>query len=70
MRKYLVPLLLLCVTVAHAQLNNSWIDYSKAYYKFQVAKTGVCRISQQALASTSLGNAPAEQFQLWRNGEQ
>ena len=70
MRKFLVPLLLLCVTVAHAQLNNSWIDYSKAYYKFQVAKTGVYRISQPALASTGLGNAPAEQFQLWRNGEQ
>ena len=70
MKKFLVPIFLLCVTVTHAQLNNSWIDYSKTYYKFKVGKTGVYRISQPTLSAAGLGNTPAEQFQLWRNGEQ
>src|SRR5665647_723057 len=70
MKKNLIPLFLLCVTITHAQLNNSWIDYSKAYYKFKVGKTGVYRINQSTLSSVGLGNTPAEQFQLWRNGEQ
>ncbi|KAA9039250.1 hypothetical protein FW778_10490 [Ginsengibacter hankyongi] len=50
--------------------NNNWIDYGKTYYKFAVAKTGLFRIPQSALNSIGLGNTPAEQFQLWRNGEQ
>jgi hypothetical protein len=50
--------------------NNEWIDYSKTYYKFYVAKTGVYRISQPALATNGIGSIPAEQFQLWRNGRQ
>ena len=70
MKKILVPLFLLCVTITHAQLNNSWIDYSKTYYKFKVGKTGVYRINQSTLSAAGLGNTPAEQFQLWRNGEQ
>ena len=70
MKKFLVPIFLLCVTITHAQLNNSWIDYSKTYYKFKVGKTGVYRISQPTLSAAGLGNTPAEQFQLWRNGEQ
>ena len=50
--------------------NNSWIDYSKSYYKFTLAKTGLFRIPQSVLANAGIGNTPAEQFQLWRNGEQ
>ena len=50
--------------------NNEWIDYSKTYYKFKVGSTGLYRISQATLATINLGNNPAEQFQLWRNGEQ
>ncbi|MGZ4049194.1 MAG: putative type IX secretion system sortase PorU2, partial [Bacteroidia bacterium] len=50
--------------------NNSWIDYNKTYYKFPIAKTGLFRIPQSTLNSIGLGNTPAEQFQLWRNGEQ
>jgi hypothetical protein len=49
---------------------NSWIDYNKTYYKFTVGKTGLFRIPQSALNSIGLGNIPAEQFQLWRNGEE
>jgi hypothetical protein len=51
-------------------LNNSWIDYSKTYYKFKVGKDGLYRIRQGELAAIGLGAVPAEQFQLWRNGEQ
>ncbi|MES2431643.1 MAG: C25 family cysteine peptidase [Bacteroidota bacterium] len=70
MKKILIPIFLLFTLVANAQLNNSWIDYSKTYYKFNVGSSGVCRINQSALSSINLGNIPAEQFQLWRNGEQ
>ncbi len=70
MKKFLTPILLLCVTITHAQLNNSWIDYSKVYFKFQAGKSGVYRINQSVLSSAGLGNIPAQQFQLWRNGEE
>ncbi len=50
--------------------NNEWIDYSKTYYKFKVGATGLYRISQTSLSTINLGNTPAEQFQLWRNGQQ
>lgn len=49
---------------------NEWIDYSKTYYKFKIAANGLYRIAQPVLASAGLGNVPAEQFQLWRNGQQ
>lgn len=49
---------------------NGWIDYSKTYYKFKVAANGLYHISQAALNNLGLSNIPAEQFQLWRNGQQ
>ncbi len=70
MKKILLPIFLLCVSSAFAQLNNSWIDYSKTYFKFKVGSTGLCRLSQSVIAAAGLGNTPAEQFQLWRNGEE
>lgn len=70
MKKCLIPFLLFCASITHAQLNNSWIDFSKTYYKFKVSKTGVFRINQADLSSIGLTNTPAEQFQLWRNGLQ
>ena len=70
MKKLLLPLFILCTLAAGAQYNNSWIDYSKTYYKFKVGQSGLYRINQAALASIGLGTIPAEQFQLWRNGEQ
>ena len=57
------------VTIAQTP-SNSWIDYNKTYYKFSIGQTGLYRISQSILTSIGLGNTPAEQFQLWRNGEQ
>ena len=57
------------ITVAQS-FNNAWIDYSKAYYKFKVATTGLYRISQSSLSSLGIGSVSADQFQLWRNGKQ
>ncbi|MGN6493813.1 MAG: C25 family cysteine peptidase [Agriterribacter sp.] len=70
MKQLLSILLLLCCTLAKAQYNNEWIDYGKTYYKFKVAKDGLHRIPQSSLQTIGLGNTPAEQFQLWRNGAQ
>ncbi len=57
--------------VAQAQVfNNEWINYSRTYYKFKVAATGLYRISQATLTSMGIGSTPAEHFQLWRNGRQ
>lgn len=72
MRKLLLPLLFVFCLAGNvqAQLNNSWIDYSKTYYKFLVPTDGLHRISQPVLSGIGLGNVPAEQFQLWRNGKQ
>jgi len=57
-------------TIVFSQLNNSWIDYSKTYYKFPLAKDTLCRINQPVLVAAGLGAVPAENFQLWRNGKQ
>ena len=70
MKNIFLPFFILCTIAATAQYNNSWIDYSKPYYKFKVGKNGLYRISQSVLASAGLGNTPAEHFQLWRNGEE
>ncbi len=71
MKRFLLPLLLLSGLTASAQLYyNEWIDYSRTYYKFKVPATGLYRINQPALAAIGLGGTPAEQFQLWRNGQQ
>lgn len=50
--------------------SNNWIDYNKTYYKFAIGKTGLFRIPQSTLNAIGIGNTPAEQFQLWRNGEE
>ena len=70
MKKLLIPFFLLLVSSVHAQLNNSWIDYTKTYYKFKVGKDTLCRIPQATLSAAGLGTADAAQFQLWRNGQQ
>lgn len=56
-------------TTVHGQsFRNEWIDYNKTYYKFPVAETRLYRIPLSALTSIGLGNTPAQDFQLWRNG--
>ena len=71
MKKLLItPVLFLLAFTGYAQLNNSWIDYSKTYFKFKLAKDTLTRIYQPVLAAAGLGAVPAENFQLWRNGKQ
>ncbi len=71
MKKLLLLLLLAATSIGYAQpYNNSWINYGKTYYKFNVGSAGLYRVSQSVLASSGLSTIPAEQFQLWRNGEQ
>jgi Peptidase family C25 len=73
MRKYKVLLLILVIAairVSAQSYNNEWINYNQTYYKFKVATTGLFRINQSVLSAAGLGNTPAEQYQLWRNGQQ
>jgi len=71
MKKILLPLLVCFGFIAKAQVyNNEWINYSQTYYKFRVGITGLYRISQSTLNSIGIGNTPAENFQLWRNGQE
>lgn len=77
-------ILLFTASFTYAQsglLHNEWIDYNKTYYKFKVMgfgldtnnipiRTGIVRIPYATLAGAGLSNVPAEQFQLWRDGEQ
>lgn len=71
MKKFiLLILVMLAPFFVRSQLNNSWIDYSKTYYKFRLAKDTLCRIYQPVLSSLGLGSVNADHFQLWRNGKQ
>ncbi len=71
MKKLLLSsLFIFLVFNSFSQLNNSWIDYSKTYYKFRLAKDTLSRIGQPVLAAAGLGSIPAQNFQLWRNGKQ
>ncbi len=70
MKKLLLSLFLLISIAGFCQTNNSWIDYNKTYYKFKVSSTGLYRISQATLSAIGLANISADQFQIWRNGEE
>jgi hypothetical protein len=71
MKKLLLPLLIFSSLLADSQAyNNEWINYTRTYYKFKVGATGLFRISQPTLVTLGIGSTPAEQFQLWRNGQQ
>lgn len=69
-KKLLITFLLLNFSFAFAQLNNSWIDYSKTYYKFRLANDTLCRIPQNVIAAAGLSSINANDFQLWRNGNE
>jgi len=71
MKKIFTILFLLISFGLSAQTyNNEWIDYSKTYYKFKVAATGLYRIPQSVLAGTAMNGVPAQNFQLFRNGKE
>lgn len=69
-RTLFVSLMLLLSCISRSQLNNSWIDYNKTYYKFRIANDALCRIPQSLLSSAGLGSINADHFQLWRNGQE
>src|SRR6185312_12567704 len=70
MKKLIALFFVFMIAQAHAQYSNSWIDYNKTYYKFTVGANGIYHITQSTLNNLGLGNIPAEQFQLWRNGQE
>lgn len=71
MKNILIIILFFSGLVATGQpYQNSWIRYGQSYYKFSVSAEGLYRIPQSVLQAAGLGNTPAEQFQLWRNGEE
>ena len=71
MKKILLSIFLFASLLSQSQVfNNEWINYSRTYYKFKVGTTGLYRISQPTLAAIGISSTPAEQFQLWRNGQQ
>jgi hypothetical protein len=70
MKKLLTILALFGSLFARAQFDNEWIDYNKTYFKFKVGADGLYRIPQSVLQAAGIGATPAEQFQLWRNGQQ
>ena len=78
---YLLMFSALALTVTAQSYQNEWIDYNKTYYKFKIGpfgydivgapiKNGVVRINQPVLAAIGLDNIFAEQFQLWRDGQE
>ena len=69
-RNFTIVLLLVNLGLMAQSYNNEWIDYSKTYYKFKVGATGLYRISQSVLAGAGLGSVPAQNFQLFRNGQE
>ncbi|MDQ6904616.1 MAG: C25 family cysteine peptidase, partial [Bacteroidota bacterium] len=71
MKKILLCFLIFISATAFSQTyTNNWIDYNKTYFKFNIGKNGLFRIPQAALNAIGLASTPAEQFQLWRNGEE
>ncbi len=79
---YFTLCLSIVFSLAFAQsYRNEWIDYSKSYYKFKLGpfgydivgspiKNGIVRVSQAVLAAAGLGSTPAQNLQLWRNGQE
>jgi len=50
---------------------NEWIDYTKTYFKFKVAKNGVHRIYYTALSAAGIpGTVSGSNFQLFRDGKE
>lgn len=67
---FIIIFLFIAGSVIGQPYQNSWINYNQTYYKFSVIKEGVYRIPQSVLQAAGLSNVPAEQFQLWHNGEE
>lgn len=66
----LVVLLTTGLSLTAQPFNNEWIDFNKTYYKFKVGTDGLYRIPVSTLDANGLNNIPAEQFRLFRNGQE
>lgn len=62
----------LFTTVKAQPYGNEWIDYSKTYYKFKLAKTSIYRIPYSVLISAGMSPAVLKgtSFKLFRNGQE
>ncbi len=69
-RLYTIFLLLMTLRLVAQPYNNEWIDYTKTYYKFKVGGTGLYRIPQPVLAANGMSGVTAQNFQLFRNGQE
>lgn len=69
-RTFTIVLLLVTFGLSAQNFNNEWINFSNTYYKFKVGATGLYRIPQSVLSAAGLGNTPAQNFQLFRNGKE
>lgn len=67
-RIFTLLLLLTGLSVAAQPFNNEWIRPAQTYYKFKVATSGLYRIPKSTLDAAGIGNAGAQFFELWRNG--
>lgn len=84
MTRKLLAFVIVCffTSLGYGQIyRNEWIDYSKTYYKFKVfgfgtdasnapVTKGIVRIPFSTIFSYGLSSTPAENFQLWRDGEE
>lgn len=50
---------------------NEWLDFSRPYFKIQVAEDGIYRVDFQMLADAGfpVGTVPGSQFRLWLRGQ-
>ena len=67
---FTIALLLMTLGLSAQNYNNEWIDFSKTYFKFKIGATGLYRIPQSVLAGVGLGGELAQNFQLFRNGQE
>lgn len=74
--RYCIAVILgaICAGNIYAQsgpYGNEWIDYSKTYYKFKVARTGVYRIDRSALTAAGLpSSVTGANFKMYRDGRE
>lgn len=67
---FLLVFLTFSVSNLFGQTANEWIDYSKTYYKVQVAKTGIYKITYNDLASSGfpVSGIDPRDIQLFHRG--
>jgi len=74
MKRLLLSIIILCTSLFtfSQPYGNEWIDYSKSYYKVKIGKTGIYRISYQALvdAAIPLARVKGDNFQLFHMGQE